>query len=103
MIMKVNKNHSLGISGIVAVAILLFAAFPSCKKDGETKAVITVMNDSTGKGEPGATVVLWQDTTVNPATGVKSNVNVKKVTDSDGRAEFVFSLEAYLNIKATKG
>jgi len=103
MIVKIEKHRSSWVVGIMTILIFLFIGFSSCKKDGETKAVITVMNDSTGKAEPNVTVNLWQDTTVNTTTGAKSNVNVTKITDSEGRAEFVFALEAYLNIKATKG
>jgi len=96
-----NNSRKVWITGVVTATIFLFIGFSSCKKDGETKAVITV-NDSVGQPVAGATVVLWQDTTVNPTTGVKSDVNVTKLTDSNGQAEFIFALESYLNIKATK-
>ena len=87
--------------GIFLVGAFIFFALFSCKKDGETKAVITV-KDAAGKGVSGATVVLWQDTSINQTSGVQSNIRVTKTTNSSGNAEFIFALEAYLNITATK-
>ncbi len=97
---KNNRYHFL-LTGIITLTFVSFSFF-SCKKDGDTKALITV-SDSVGNAVEGATVVLWQDTTVNQTTQTKSNIRVTKTTDSNGRAEFLFALEAYLNITATKG
>ena len=83
-----------------AAAVLLFT--PSCKEDEETIAVITVV-DTAGNVIPSASVTLWQDTAHNPSTGAQANVRVTKLTGSAGTAEFVFALEAYLNVDATKG
>lgn len=89
------------LTGTIAAMIFLSFTFFSCKKDGETKAIITV-NDSLGNAVDGASVTLWQDTAVNPTTGSQANVRVTKITDGSGHAEFTFALEAYLNITATK-
>ncbi|MFM7217790.1 MAG: hypothetical protein ACKO1U_07210 [Bacteroidota bacterium] len=75
---------------------------PGCKKDGPTKAVITV-NDSLGRPAPGATVTLFQDTVVNQVTNAVANVRQTRVTDAAGKAEFEFTLEAFLNMQAYKG
>lgn len=87
--------------GIFWVGVFVFFTLFSCKKDGETKAVISV-KDAAGNSVSGATVVLWQDTSVNQTSGVQANIRVTKTSDSNGRAEFTFALEAYLNITATK-
>ena len=74
----------------------------SCHKDSDTVAVITVV-DTAGNPVTSASVTLWQDTAHNPVTGAQANVRVTKLTGSGGTAEFIFALEAYLNIDATKG
>jgi cytoskeletal protein RodZ len=90
-----------------ASACLLFSLFlipvlfSGCKKDGPTKAVITV-NDSLGRPAFGAVVTLWQDTAVNVNTGASSNIRVSKTTDSSGKVEFEFQLECFLNLEAYK-
>jgi hypothetical protein len=99
--MNKNAGKYLWIAGISTMMFLSFTFF-SCKKDGETKGVILV-NDSIGNPVEGAEVTLFQDTAVNPTTHQVANVHATKISDSDGRAEFVFALEAYLNIKAIKG
>jgi len=75
--------------------------FISCKKDGETKAVVTV-KDAAGNPADGAVITLWQDTSVNQTNGTQANVRVEKTADENGKAEFTFALEAYLNITAVK-
>ena len=90
------------ITGIILCLMFMSFSFFSCKKDEETKAVV-IVNDSLGNPQEGATVVLAQDTAINSTTGAQANVHVTKTTNGDGRAEFVFALEAYLNITATKG
>lgn len=87
--------------GIALIATFTLLSFFSCKKDAETKAVITV-NDASGKGVEGASITLWQDTSINPNSGIQANIRVTKISDGSGSAEFVFALEAYLNISATK-
>jgi hypothetical protein len=71
----------------------------SCKKNGPTDALITVL-DSNGIAKSGVTVVLWQDTSVNPVTGAQSNVRVTGVTGPSGTVQFTFPNEAFLNIWA---
>ncbi|MFM2207005.1 MAG: hypothetical protein RL213_980 [Bacteroidota bacterium] len=87
----------LSVFLLVAVSLL----FSGCKKDGPTKAVITV-NDSLGRPSFGAVVTLWQDTAVNQTTGSVANVRVSKTTNSAGKAEFEFQLECFLNLQAVK-
>ncbi|MEO0311213.1 MAG: hypothetical protein RIQ89_870 [Bacteroidota bacterium] len=89
--------------------ILLAATIPmvlvffnlGCKKKGDTKAVVEV-RDSLGNFIKGATVTLWQDTSINQQYYTQSNVRVTKTSDQFGKTEFVFQLEAYLNIEAIK-
>jgi len=88
-------------TGVLLITVSFLLAFFSCKKDGETKAFITV-NDASGNAVAGATVTLWQDTSVNQTSHLASNVRVSKTSDGNGHAEFVFALEAYLNITAEK-
>ena len=73
----------------------------SCKKDGPTEALITVV-DSVSHPVTGAKVTLWQDTAINPYTGVQSRVRVTKLTDVSGQALFSFQLEAFLNVEVIK-
>src|SRR5690349_13045011 len=97
------NNKSRKFSGITIMIVFLFTSlgFFACKKGGDTKAVITV-KDSAGALISGASVTLWQDTTVSSTTGAHSNLRVTKLTDASGNAEFIFALEAYLNITAVK-
>lgn len=90
------------MTGVAIAATFISFALSSCKKTEETKAFITV-NDSIGNPVEGASVTLWQDTAVNQVTNNKAIIRVTKTTDSGGGAEFVFALEAYLNITAQKG
>ena len=96
-----KKMHMYWKPGIALITTFTLLSFFSCKKDAETKAVITV-NDASGKGVEGASITLWQDTSVNPNSGIQANIRVTKISDGSGSAEFVFALEAYLNISATK-
>ena len=80
-------------------ALLLWSA---CEKSGPAEAVITV-TDSTGKRISGATVVLRQDSVVNPTTGAQAVINESKVSDGSGQASFSFKLEAVLNVEVDKG
>ena len=92
-----NRKYFWIIGFVLFVCISL--VFFSCKKGGDTKAIITV-KDATGGLVSGASVTLWQDTTVSSTTGAHSNLRVTKLTDASGNAEFIFALEAYLNITA---
>jgi len=96
-----KKNIAL-LAGIFSLFVLLMVSAESCKKEADTVGVITVL-DTAGNPVTSATVTLWQDTSHNPVTGAQANVRVTKTTGSSGTAEFIFSLEAYLNVEATKG
>ena len=95
------KKYLVLLARLCFVAVFIGTA-ASCHKDEDTVAVITVV-DTTGKPVTSATVTLWQDTAINPNTGAQANVRVTKLTGSAGTAEFIFALEAYLNIDASKG
>ena len=97
----IDKMDKYWKSGVVLVVIFCSFWIFSCKKDGETKAVITV-NDASGHAVEGAEVTLWQDTSVNQSSHQQANIRVTKTSDASGNAEFVFALEAYLNISAVK-
>ncbi len=92
-----NKEKSGAWVALVFIGLFCSMSFFSCKKDGPTKAVITVV-DSINRPLQGAKVILWQDTAVNKSNGVASEMRVTKNTDAAGRAEFEFQLEAFLNI-----
>ena len=90
-------------SAIALVVILMFGCltFMSCKKNGPTVAIITVL-DTLGRVVSGASVTLWQDTSHSTQTGLPGIIRVTKTTDVSGKASFEFQLEAYLNIEAVK-
>jgi len=91
-------------SGVIAsIVILMFGwlTFLSCKKNGPTDAIITVL-DTIGKPVSAATVILWQDTSHNTVTGYQASLRQTKTTDVSGKASFEFQQEAYLNIYAIK-
>ncbi|MCC7231761.1 MAG: hypothetical protein IT242_02360 [Bacteroidia bacterium] len=96
-----NKERSGRITGYLFASTFVLLSIFSCKKDGPTRAVISVI-DSLSRPVQGARITLWQDTAVNSTNGVKSNVRVTKTSDAAGRAEFDFELEAFLNIEAVK-
>ena len=86
----------------VLVSVVFFAlTVSSCKKTGPTDATIYVI-DSAGRKVGGVNVTLWQDTSYSTQTGHQSTIRVSKPTDASGRADFEFSLEAYLNVQAIR-
>jgi hypothetical protein len=95
------KNTRKYIGPFIFSVLLVSFAFSSCKKTGPTNAIIYV-RDSADAPVANAMVTLWQDTSTNPQTGQPSNIRVQRLSDASGRAEFEFSLEAYLNIEAVK-
>ena len=98
-----NRKRLLALPFILLFSTLVSQLMLSgCKKDGPTKAVITVQ-DSLGRPASGATVSLFQDTVINQVTGSRANVRQTKVTDAAGNAEFEFTLEAFLNLEAYRG
>jgi hypothetical protein len=88
--------------GLFMIVLLSIIGAYSCKKSGQTRAVITVL-DGNNAAVKGAAVTLWQDTAVNATNGVQSKLRVTKTSDAAGRAEFDFDLEAFLNVEAIKG
>lgn len=99
MNLKRSNGQWLAIGMLACFAILTFF---SCKKSGPTIAIITVV-DTIGRPVANVNVRLWQDTSHSQQTGVQSNINVSKMSDGSGKAQFEFDLEAYLNIEAIKG
>lgn len=97
-----KEKHTCFYFVLFFAAITLSIAFDGCKKDGPTRAIITVV-DSVGKPVSGASVALWQDTVVNQTNNVQSTLRVTKTSDAAGKAQFDFQLEAFLNITAIKG
>jgi hypothetical protein len=95
------KGRNGRLTGMIVLSFFIAMSFFTCKKDGPTRAVITVV-DRNKIPVQGATVTLWQDTAVNPVNGVQSTLRVTKVSDAAGKAEFDFELEAFLNIEAIK-
>lgn len=98
--MNSEKRSGL-ITALVVLGVFCAFTFISCKKNGPTVAVITVV-DSAGRSVQGASVTLWQDTAVNNVNGVQSTLRVTKISDAAGKAEFSFELEAYLNAEAIR-
>ena len=88
------------VIGILSVTIIL--PFFGCKKSGPADAIITVV-DSSGTRIPQATVILRQDSVVNPTTGVQASVFEQGITDGSGSVSFSFKLEAVLIVEASKG
>jgi hypothetical protein len=88
---------------LVPALFLALAGLGACKKtNGPCDAVITVV-DSLGKRVQGASVVLRQDSVINPTNGTQAVINETKITNGSGQASFSFKLEAVLNIEADKG
>jgi hypothetical protein len=96
-----KKNIGL-FAGLASVLVFLMIFSSSCSKEEDTIAVITVV-DSSGSPVTSATVTLHQDQVINPVTGNQASVRVTQTTGSSGTAEFIFDLEAYLDIDASKG
>jgi hypothetical protein len=96
-----NERRSGTLTGWIVLGFFIGLTFLSCKKNGPTKAVVTVL-DSAGSPVQAAQVTLWQDTVVNATNGVPSTLRVTGKSDASGRAEFDFELEAFLNIEAIK-
>lgn len=87
---------------LILISVFSFVFF-SCSKEKETIGIVIVKN-SDGSVVPGALVVLGQDESISPQ-GTPSdyqNIHKEKITDAQGRAEFVYELEAILNIGVTK-
>lgn len=97
-----NKRRTERDTGWIVLSFFIVMCANSCKKDGPTKAVISVI-DRYNAPVTDAKVTLWQDTAVNNINGVQSTLRVTKKSDAAGKAEFEFKLEAFLNIEVIKG
>ena len=90
------------ISGLLmtgAILLMFLPSFFSCKEDAPTKGVITVL-DSNSSPVSGAIVTVFQDSVINPITGVQANIRDVKISDGSGVTEHTFKWEAFLNIEA---
>ena len=99
--MNIKKEAGRNIGSVIICFFIAMFLF-TCKKDGPTRAVVTVL-DVNKSPVSGATVTLWQDTAINTTNGVKSTLRVIKTSDAAGNAEFEFELEAFLNIEVISG
>ncbi len=97
-----NKGRNDRFTGWFALIFFIAFSSLSCKKDGQTLAVVSVV-DVNNSPVSNATVTLWQDTVVNNVNGVQSTLRVIKKSDAAGKAEFEFKLEAFLNIEVING
>ena len=84
----------------VFILTIIFFSF-SCKKTKPAEANVSVV-DTLNRPVGGATVVLRQDSVVNPNTGIRANVYQEQLTAGDGNAHFTFDWEAVLNVEVTK-
>lgn len=95
---SINFKSAL-ISFLIAFSITTFS---SCKKVNDTIGII-IVKDSSGNTISGATVVLHQDGLISPQ-GNSTNSELRKtsLTDSNGRAEFTYQLEAIFQVDVVK-
>ena len=87
---------------LVFFAGLTLGVFYSCQKAKDTIGII-IVKDSFGNTVAGATVVLHQDGAISQQ-GNSTNSELRKtnITDSNGRAEFTYELEAIFNVEVEK-
>jgi len=99
MLNKIFKSILIGI-----FALVITTTFTSCEKEKETIAVIIVKN-SNGQTIQGADVILFPEQIPNPTSGDFPDPSLTKgpeETDSNGRVQFTYELEAILNIEVIK-
>ena len=84
------------------VFTVFIVAFSSCEKNKQTIGIIIVKN-SNGNTVSGATVTLHNDGMIS-SQGSPSDPGLRKTsqTDANGRAEFIYELEAILHIDVEK-
>ena len=94
-----NRIFQTVILGVFA--IVLSTTITSCKKENDTIARIIVKNTN-NQVVPNATVTLYPESTISP-NGSTPNPSLTKtnITDSNGKVEFTYELEAVLKIEAT--
>lgn len=82
--------------------VVFVTSFSSCQKASDTIGVV-IVKDTQGNTVSGATVVLHRDGAISQQ-GQETNPDLRKqdITDSDGRAEFTYDLEAIFNIEVEK-
>lgn len=82
--------------------LLISTSISSCQKAKDTIAVI-IVKDSSGNNIAGASVTLHQDGAISQQ-GVASDLGLRKndITDSNGRVEFTYDLEAIFQVEAFK-
>ena len=94
------KKTILKISSILLAVFLVSTVFTSCEKEKDTIGIIKVVNSS-GQAMSGVTVVLDQQNT-EPGTDPITNLKQTKTTDASGRAEFIYTYEAILDVSVSK-
>ena len=98
------SNKILKNTFLVLFSLAIMSFFPSCEKNKETIGVI-IVKDTDGNPVAGATVVLHLDSlSVSPQGNLYNSEELKKtnITDTNGRAEFSYDLEAVFQIYARK-
>ncbi len=88
---------------ILFCALMLFVfGFSSCEKNKETVGIVIVKN-SNGSTVSGASVTLHNDGMIS-SQGSPADTSLRKtsITDASGQAEFVYDLEAILQIDVEK-
>ena len=95
------KSPLIALINVFFIAVFV-TSFSSCKKVNDTIGVI-IVKDTQGNTVSGATVVLHRDGAISQQ-GQETNPDLRKqdITDSDGRAEFTYDLEAIFNIEVEK-
>ncbi len=87
---------------LLPAVLLMVVIMASCDKKGPCDAGVTVV-DTLGRKISGATVVLRQDSVINPTNGTQASVYEVGITGTSGTASFSFKLEAVLILEATYG
>jgi len=95
------KSPLITLITVFFIAIFV-TSFSSCQKASDTIGVV-IVKDTQGNTVSGATVVLHRDGAISQQ-GQETNPDLRKqdITDSDGRAEFTYDLEAIFNIEVEK-
>ena len=94
------KKTILKISSVLFILLLVSTVFTSCTKEKDTIGIIKVVSSS-GQAMSGVTVVLDQQNT-EPGTDPIANLKQTKTTDASGRAEFIYTYEAILDVSVSK-
>lgn len=87
---------------LASLAVVVLFSQSSCKKTTPAIASITV-TDTLSKAVAGAKVVLKNDSVTSPVTGVQADKYQEGITDTRGKVDFTFELEAVLFVEVSKG